>query len=85
MMMIAFITVTIRSLVRFIGGLCSSDSIWIQVVGFTFTSEAFALHFWKENMSKKKAFNPDLIPPPSIYIHWHVYIVQIYEYICAEI
>jgi len=56
--MIAFITIS--SLVPLIESLCTSDSISIRVLGFTFTS--FALLFQKQK-------DVNLIPPPSIYIH----------------
>ena len=58
MMMIAFITIS--SLVPLIESLCTSDSISIRILGFTFTS--FALRFQKE-----KDVNP--ITPYSICIH----------------
>jgi len=63
-MMIAFIT---KSSLPLIEDLCSSDSISIQVLGFTF--HLLLCFFGRKNIFNKKACSPDLIPPFSLYIH----------------
>jgi len=80
MTMIAFITIS--SLVPFIEGLCSSDSISIRVLGFHV--HIFCIAFSEPKILLKEKSSQSRSHPASQQIHTHVYFVHIYKYIYAR-